>query len=87
MTPTGEYNQYTCNMLIRREYRTLLLPTKQDKLLVNAIIRLPRIVDQLLKPGRPEYHKYWILLDFLYSLSIFFIRIKNDFDQKNIFIW
>ena len=52
MTPTGEYNQYTCNMLIRREYRTLLLPTKQDKLLVNAIIRLPRIVDQLLKPGR-----------------------------------
>ena len=52
MTPTGEDNQYTCNMLIRREYRTLLLPTKQDKLLVNAIIRWTTIVDQLLKPGR-----------------------------------
>ena len=32
MTPTGEDNQYMCNMLIRREYRTHLLPTKQDNL-------------------------------------------------------
>ena len=47
MTPTGEDNQYTCNMLIRRKYRTHLLPTKQDNLHVNAIIRLPRKIDEL----------------------------------------
>ena len=47
MTPTGEDNQYTCNMLIRRKYRTHLLPTKQDNLHVNAIIRLPRKIDKL----------------------------------------
>ena len=54
MTPTGGDNQYTCNMLLRRKYRTHLLPTKQDNLHVNAIIRLPRKIDELPKPGRPE---------------------------------
>ena len=87
MTPTGEDNQYTCNMLIRREYRTLLLPTKQDKLLVNAIIRWTTNVDQLRKLGRPESTNIGFCWIFLYSSSIFFIRIKNYFDQKYSFIW
>ena len=85
MTPTGEDNQYMCNMLIRRKYRTHLLPTKQDNLHVNAIIRLPRKIDELPKPGRPESNKYWILLVFCYTSIVFFIRIKNDCDPKNIF--
>ena len=85
MTPTGEGNQYTCNMLLRNRIEHIYCQPNKIIYIVNAIIRLPRKIDELPKPGRPESNKYWILLVFCYTSIVFFIRIKNDCDPKNIF--
>ena len=85
MTPTGEGNQYTCNMLLRNRIEHIYCQPNKIIYIVNAIIRSPRKIDELPKPGRPESNKYWILLVFCYTSIVFFIRIKNDCDPKNIF--